>query len=413
MRRRLLQLCAFLLIPALSAVTPLIAIPAITATSGAAGWEAYALGLSIGSAGGVIVELGWPVTGPQRVAAESPGARWTTLVTSVRTRLLALVVVSPIAIAVSALVTVNTDSDHAGTAALMALASVTAGLSGNWFFTGTGHPLRILTSEALPRAVLITGSSVALLAGAPLETVPASYLLSAIISPIVSLLLARRDRESSSDFSFADDAAAIREQLAAMGVRSIGALYMALPITLVGIFAPSALSTFAAVERLMRMGLTVLQAVPNVLQTWIGSARGPGERRHRATRSILICGAVGVLAGMVFTVATPVVTPFLFTGTVEVQWSLAALGGIVVALVCISRATGGLALVAYRRVPTLTVSTAAGAVVGVPAISLLAAAGGAAGGFVGEILAEVAAITVQTFALRSAMRADDHGTDPP
>ena len=56
--------------PALSAVTPLIAIPAITSTAGARGWEAYALGLSIGSAACVIIELGWPLTGPQRVAAE-------------------------------------------------------------------------------------------------------------------------------------------------------------------------------------------------------------------------------------------------------------------------------------------------------------------------------------------------------
>jgi hypothetical protein len=48
--RKFFHFSAFLLIPALSAVTPLIAIPAITATSGAGGWEAYALGLSIGSA---------------------------------------------------------------------------------------------------------------------------------------------------------------------------------------------------------------------------------------------------------------------------------------------------------------------------------------------------------------------------
>lgn len=409
--RRFLQLCAFLIIPAVSAVTPLIAIPAITATAGIGGWEAYALGLSLGSAGGVVVELGWPLTGPQRVAAERPGQRWATLVSSLRTRLLALVVVAPVVTAISVLLAINTQSEHVVTAALMALACVTVGLSGSWYFTGTGRPLRILASEALPRAVLIIAASIAVVAGAPLETIPAGYLLSAIISPVATMLLARHERESAAHYTLADDLRVMRLQSAAMGVRSIAALYMALPITLVGAVAPSALATFAAVERLMRMGLTVLQAVPNVLQNWLGSAADRHQRRHRATRSIAIMAAVGVASGVVFTVATPLVTPLLFSGTLEVGWQLAALGGVVVALVCISRASGGLALVAYRRVPALTLSTVAGAVVGLPTICLFAVLAGAAGAFAGEILAELTVITVQLLALRVVLKAERSDDD--
>jgi O-antigen/teichoic acid export membrane protein len=189
--RKFFHFSAFLLIPALSAVTPLIAIPAITATSGAGGWEAYALGLSIGSAACTLVELGWPLTGPQRVAAEVPGDRWVSLVSSIRTRLLALIVLAPLATGLAVLLAWNATPEHVATTSLMALASAASGLSGNWYFIGVGRPLRILTSDALPRAVLVAAASLAVLGGAPLEVVPLGYIAAVAISPIASLLLAR------------------------------------------------------------------------------------------------------------------------------------------------------------------------------------------------------------------------------
>lgn len=404
--RRLLRFSAFLLVPALSAVTPLIAIPAITATAGATGWEAYALGLAIGSAACTLVELGWPLTGPQRVAAELPGHRWVTLISSVRTRLLALIVLAPLAMGLAGVLTWNVSADYVATAVLMALASTTTGLSGNWYFIGVGRPLRILTADALPKAVLIVAASMAVLAGAPLEVVPAGYLLAATISPIASLLLARHERESVARFTLADDLRVIRLQRSAMGARSISALYIALPVTLVALFAPAALATFAAAERLMRMALTILQAVPNMLQNWLGSAISPAERRHRVLRSIALNSAIGLASGLAFTLVTPWASNLLFSGTVEVEWQLAALAGVVLALVCVSRATGSLALVRYGWVNAITASALAAAIVGVPMICLLAAIAGAAGAFVGEILAEVTAISVQVGALVVAMDRD-------
>lgn len=407
--RRLLHFSAFLLVPALSAVTPLIAIPAITATAGSPGWEAYALGLSIGSAASTFVELGWPLTGPQRVAAEAAGDRWKTLVLSLRTRLLALIVLAPTASAIAFLLARNVVPAEVPTAVLIALACAMAGLSGNWYFIGVGKPLRLLTSDALPRAIMISGTSVAVLLGAPLEVIPLGYLAAVTFSPIGSLLLARHERRSPARFTFTDDLASIRSQLSAVSSRSVAALYITLPITLVSIFAPSALAVFAAVERLMRMALTILQAVPNVLQNWLGKAKTSNERRHRILRAIALNGVVGVVAGVGFTLITPWLSTLLFTGTVDVDWRLAALGGLVMALVCVSRATGPLALVRYGRIGSITASAVAAAVVGVPAICLLAAQGGAHGAMLGEVIAEVTAISVQVSALVIAMRRDPAG----
>lgn len=404
--RRFLHFAAFLLIPALSAVTPLVAIPAITASAGAAGWEAYALGLSLGSAVGTLIELGWPLTGPQRVAAEASGVRWVTLISSMRTRLLALLVLAPIGAGLAAVLALRTTPDHVGTVVLMALASAAAGLSGNWYFIGVGKPLRILSSDAIPRALLVSAASVAVLRGAPLLVVPGCYLFAVTISPIASLLLARHERRQPARLRFADDLRAIRLQLSAVGSRSIAALYMALPITLVGIVAPSALASFAAAERLMRMALTMLQAVPNVLQNWLGSARTAQQRRSRVLNSIALNAFVGLFCAVAFALLVPSVSTLLFTGTVEVGFALAALSGGVLVLVCISRATGPLALVRYGQVNALTLSALAAALVGIPAICVLAAAAGAGGAMLGEIIAEIVAITVQVTVLVLVMRRD-------
>lgn len=402
--RRLLYLATFLMVPALSAVTPLIAIPAITSTAGARGWEAYALGLSIGSAACVIIELGWPLTGPQRVAAEPPGRRWATLVSSVRTRLLALLVLAPLAVLVAIALTRITGASYTITAALMAAASAATGLSGNWYFTGVGRPLRILTSDALPRALLVVAGSIAVVNGAPLQTIPAAFLIAVLFSPIASLLLARHEREGPTRFRLRDDVATIRGQLTAMSGRSIAALYAALPITLVGIFAPSALAAFAAVERLMRMSLTILQAVPNALQNWLGQARDPAEIRHRVLTVIKLNSALGLVCGVGFAVLAPWISSILFTGTVAVDPLLAAASGTVLALVCLTRATGPLGLIRYRKIHAVTISAAAAAAVGVPAICVLAVFYGAVGATLGGVLAEATAAVVQIVVLARVMR---------
>ena len=404
--RQLLYLVSFLLIPAISAVTPLIAIPAISSTAGVRGWEAYALGLSIGSAACVIVELGWPLTGPQRVAAEAPGQRWATFVSSVRTRLLALLILGPIAVLVAVALTRITGASYTITAALMALASAATGLSGNWYFTGVGRPLRILTSDALPRALLVTAGSVAVVNGAPLQVIPAAFLLAVLFSPVASMLLARHERVGKARFTLRDDVRVMRGQLTAMGGRSIAALYAALPITLVGVFAPGALAAFAAAERLMRMGLTVLQAVPNALQNWLGSAGTGAEVRRRVNTVIKLNLTLGLVAGVGFALLAPWASTILFTGAVTIDPLLAAAAGAVIVLVSLTRALGPLGLVRYGLVHAVTVSAAAAAIVGVPAICIFAVLWGAVGATLGEIVAETTAAAVQIAYLVRAMHRD-------
>ena len=66
---------SYLAVPLLNAVSPLLALPAITAHFGGSAWAAIAVGQSLGGTAGVIVELGWGLSGSQRVARMSPRNR--------------------------------------------------------------------------------------------------------------------------------------------------------------------------------------------------------------------------------------------------------------------------------------------------------------------------------------------------
>ena len=66
---RLRGVLAYAAFPMIGAVTPLLAIPAISQQFGAPGWASIAVGQSVGAAASVAVELGWGLTGPQAVAA--------------------------------------------------------------------------------------------------------------------------------------------------------------------------------------------------------------------------------------------------------------------------------------------------------------------------------------------------------
>ena len=65
----------YVLVPAMGALIPLLAVPVVTGTFGATAFAALAIGQSVGAAAAVVVDLGWSLNGPQAVARSGPGAR--------------------------------------------------------------------------------------------------------------------------------------------------------------------------------------------------------------------------------------------------------------------------------------------------------------------------------------------------
>jgi glycosyltransferase involved in cell wall biosynthesis len=400
MRAAMLRLFGFILLPAFGALAPLLAIPAITARFGEQGWAAVAIGQSLGAAGAVVVELGWGLSGSQRVARQSPGNRTRVLALSMVTQLVVLVPVGLVA-AVVAILVARTDQPQV---AVIAVASAAGSVNTVWFFIGTGQPGMILLTDSIPRDVPVIIAAIAIAFGASLWMFPLALAFAAIVSPGIGMLVAGVRPESFSGITGKRIWRAIRVQATALAGRVLSATYISMPITLVGIASPGSVGVFAAADRLQRMLLSGLQAVPTAMQGWVGGGSERGERLHRAWRALLLNAGMGLVMGLGFFALAPFGSHLLFSGVATITPGLASVCGLLIFIVCCSRASGGLVLVALRGVPVITLSALGGCVVGVPLILLLSHAFGSVGGLAGEVSAEACVLVIQLWGVARLSR---------
>ena len=380
----------------LSLVSPLLAFPAITSEFGASGWAAVAIGQSFGSTAAIVVELGWGLNGPQRVSRMGSAGRRRVFTLALRSKLFALVPLAIIAGVAAYLVS----PDHLLEAALTAVGATAFGLSPAWFFIGNGSPLQLLTIDAVPRLVGVALSAVLMLVGVGLFVYPVvGLILPSVLSPVFA---AAKVRVRRPDWRFArriGNAHVLKSQWHAVVARSTSSLYISLPVGIVAVVAPQALVVFSAADRLQRMYLSVLSAVPNALQGWVGKPNSRGGRMARASRAIVLNAGFGLVVGLLFALAAPLASQIVFSGVATVPFEISVLCGVLIAIVCTSRATGNLGLVAARRIGYITVSAIVGSAIGLPAILVLSSQLGARGALIGAIMAETAVLTVQVFGL--------------
>ncbi|EZP29036.1 hypothetical protein [Microbacterium oleivorans] len=403
-RRLTASTTAYILIPILAAVSPLLVLPAITANHGASAWASVAIGQSIGTALATVVELGWGLNGPQRVArtSEKASLRWLTL--SLQTKVIALIPASAVA-AVAAAFLAPSDSL---TSSLVACAMTASALTATWFFLGKGTPWLILATDGLPRLVCLALSAIFLVMGAPLMTYPVlGLLLPSALAPCLALYIAAKRAPLGTKLWWRARAviSALKLQSTALFARAASAVYIALPITLVSIASPSSVAAFAAGERLMRMGLAAVAVVPNAMQAWVGAPADRQSKWSRAKRAMAANAALGFISATIFGLAAPWAVTWVFSGVVTLDPISVWLFALAIFTICTSRGTGGIGLVALTRVRAIAVSAAAGACVGIPAILLGSAWGGVPGAVAGEILAELTVLSVQVVAIRRRLAA--------
>jgi O-antigen/teichoic acid export membrane protein len=394
------RLSGFALIPVIGTITPLLVLPAITSTQGASGWAAVAIGQSIGGGASVLVELGWALTGPQLIARLDVRERYYTYILAHASKLIVFCLVGPVA----AVIAFFLAPSHAESSAICALASAALGMSPIWFFIGSGQPSRILFADTLQRIGLTGVSAILLFQGVPLVVYASLSLLSAVLAPVLGGIWARSGNRLSRRVTFGAIVASFRAQAPALTGRSLSALYIAMPVAIVSFVSPSSVPMFAAAERLQRMGLGVLQSIPNSMQGWIGEVHEGPARTARIKRALLVNTGLGFVSGAAFLLLAPMASDIIFTGEATVSLGLSSICAFVICLSCISRATGGLALVAFGRVPTIAYSAATGAALGLVSIPVLGYWFGSEGAMVGEVIAESSVLVVQVASLRRAWR---------
>lgn len=382
--RRFLSLSPYFAIPFLSAVTPFLALPAITSTYGVSGWATVAIAQAAGTFAGLLVELGWGVTGPQRVARMNGKTAASLYRQSVTTKLTVFcVIASPIFFVAHAL---SPEFKAAGGA--IAVATAALGLSPAWFYIGKGRPLRILLFESIPRLIAVAIAAVAIYRNAPIVT----YAVGLVASVLVSLLLTAV-AGGLGWFQWAGSLAAMRSQSIVIVGRVIGGAYTSLPTVLLSFVHPNSVPLYAAADRLARMGLSVLAGVPARLQSWIGHESAI-VRSQRAKKSLGYNAALGLFSGLTFFVLAPWATRILLSDSVSMNYATSALGGLLVLAVCTSRGFG-LSMVSAGRANQLTFAIVLSALVSIPLIFTLGAEFGANGGLLAVLMAEITGIAIQ------------------
>lgn len=345
------RLALFVSIPLLNGLSTLLAIPAVTQSFGAQGWEAIAIGFAIGAAAAIVIELGWGVVGPLRVARARTAAHGTAYLWSLKARIIVLVPAASLAAVVTALLVPHYRLE----ASAMSVAAALVGLSPTWFFTGTGQPARILLADSLPRIAAVATSVLALHLGLPLLVYPSLLVVAGAISPAVGWLFVRRASERGPRLSLRRTLVLIRLQLGVLGGRAALALYTSTPISLVALAAPGSLAVYSAADRLMRSGLQFLNSVNLQLTGWVGRKSSRAERDARARSAITISVVVAACAGIICTLATPGVSRWLFSGVADVTLIESTLLGIIVFVTVVANAVSRL-LVVRARISTVNVA---------------------------------------------------------
>lgn len=399
--RRMTHLSGFLAAPLLATASPFLVLPSITASHGAAGWAIVAVALSVGGTAAVIAELGWGVVGPQRVGRDPQNAR-TLFASSLATRLAAVGVLLPVVAGVSAALAAA-DRFASG---LIAAGVLLSALSPAWYLIGLGRPWTMIAVDAVPRCAAAVAAAVGIAGGAPLWTYGALLVLAATVSFVLTGRL-RAAVAWPSPEAWASVPSVVRAQTVLIVARGVSTTYTALPTALVSLVVPGAVPAFAAADKLVRMGLSVVAAVPSTLQRWIGHPEAT-ERARRARRAILLNAGLGVVCGSLALVALPIAADVVFSGTLSLGFPLVVANAVLAALVCTSRGLG-LALVAHDRARSITGAVVIAATVGTAGTVAGAIAFGAVGAVVGLCIAEACALVVQLNVLRAAQRRTREG----
>ena len=391
------RLRAYALIPMLGALSPILAIPVITHSHGAAGWTAIAIGQSVGSAAAVLIELAWGLLGPQKVAAASDSERWRLYRTAFASRSIVYLIAGPIAASVAIFIS----KEYALSTAFSALATAAIGLSPGWYMLGVGTPRKILYIETIPRIASVAASCIILLMGGALWWNPLLLLVSSVFAPIF-VRLTQAPAGPHIPLGAKEIGQSVLNQKVGLAGRVISAIYISLPVAIVGAVAPPVVTAFAAADRLMRLSLVFLQAIPNSFQNWLGQAT-EGNRRRRVRDTLAINLLLGVCAGAGFAVTAPVAAKYLFSGEIDLPIRSAAICGVIIAVVCLTRAAGGLVLVHLSRIGAVALSALAGGAVGALAIPPLTIIGGADGALFGILIAEIVVLLIQIGVIMRSM----------
>ena len=379
------RLVAFGSLPFLSALSPLIVIPALTSSLGASGWAALAIGQSIGLFVWVVVGSGWGIVGPPLAARTTASILPSLYRASFTQRLVMMLPASSLGAALAYFLA----PIHPAASAAMVPATAVWALGPAWYLTAIGHAPAIAIFDTIPK---LTASVMAVVA---LTLVPSAWTYPAILGGVGTLAIIAaswRYSAGATGWEWQEAMRHMRQQALLVASRMATAGYSTLTVPLVAITAPSAVAAFAAADRLRTFGAVGISAISAGFVGWIYQEGQANGRRQRLAFWCVTCTGVIVAAGMM--VLAPLAEQTLFSGTVSMGTANVSVQAVTLVVVSVASTLTFHYLSAWGRQNDVAVAALVGSTVGIPSILLLSYFWGAVGGAGGLLIAELTVTSV-------------------
>lgn len=335
-----LRLAGFGLVPVLSMVGPFFVLPVIARSTNTAEWVGLGVGQSIGMLAAVIVSIGWPLSGPSRMAtAGGPIQQLVVYSDSVRTRGAMCLMTLPV-VTLAAILTAPQGA--ANITITVALSFTATGLAPTWAFVGMGRPWLGLLIDTLPRATISAAAAIAILNGIAVTVYPYGILLSVLLSVFwmssyMRVSARRVDASRRRTWAREPTLRCLRRQVPAAlgsamsGVYTVGAVGIASIV-----LETNDMAELTSADRLMRMmQLGSVIAVNTLTNVVVRAELGTTLRR----RAMFAVGAVGAGLASITIFLGSAICALLFGEDLAPDGAMSAFYGVTLFLSTLSMAT--------------------------------------------------------------------------
>ncbi|MDM4761508.1 hypothetical protein QT381_00605 [Galbitalea sp. SE-J8] len=368
---------------ALSALSPLLALPLVARTAGPEAFANIATGQALGTLAATVIAFGWAIRGPVLLARSDRPTH--VLAASLLARALIALVALP---AVAVLAVLATVDGHAPLTALSAVAFALPGFSLAWYAVGVGDARISLAFDALPRLVAnVAGASLAT-AFDDVSWYPATILVVSLSATAAGAFALMRGRRPALAAAWGDALGSFRVTGRTALTSALLTVTETAPLTALGLAGSPVAIAFAPFDRVLKYGYIAVYMVAGSFQGWVSSASGALARR-RMRAAVGGHAALGAVLGLGFAVLGPVAVPVVLGPEFGLTAGTAAAGGVALALMTVTTATGLCVLVPTGRDRLYAASVTVGALIVIPAVLLGAGVAGVTGAAAGIALAQL------------------------
>ncbi|WNM24733.1 lipopolysaccharide biosynthesis protein [Demequina capsici] len=394
------RLVGFSLIPALAAISPLVVLPVVARTAGAAGWSSAIAGESVGTFAAIALAFGWTTVGPAHVAHAPVEMRARLYRESLVVRgLMAVPVIPALVVICLAIATPGYEL----LTVVMGLQGALIAMSFSWFAVGVADPGAIARLDAIPRVLGALAAAGLIAATGALIVYP---LIGIAVTAGGTAAYSRKVlRDAPGPWPTRAELPALLRSTAAVAVNdaALGA-YSSVPSPLVNVSTPAAeASAYASADKMIKLGQFIPITLGNALQAWTAEAHGAA----RATRVRRAIGAHAVL-GLVGWVAVASLGPWasrvLFGGDAAADRTVLVILGAAFAAYSVRTSVTRHLLFPCGRTRIVVVATLLGSAIGVPAMLILTPSIGSVGAAIGYAVTELISTVVPWRQARVALR---------